>query len=74
MSIIRFSGNNVPIAEVARIMKKDPSYIRQGIQRNILPIGNAFKKEGSDEYDYYVSPKLLYEYTGFVCNEIVSSD
>ena len=30
-----------------------------------LPIGVAFKKEGVSKYDYYISSKLLYEYTGF---------
>lgn len=30
-----------------------------------LPIGTAFIKEGSSQYDFYISPKLLYEYTGF---------
>lgn len=34
--------------------------------KGILPIGVAFVKEGSSQYDFYISPKLFYEYTGYV--------
>ncbi len=67
--IIQFSGNNVPISEVAKIMKKDKQFVRIGIQEKWLPIGVAYKKEGSSEYSYYVSPKKLYEYTGYIYRE-----
>lgn len=61
-----FNGNNVPIKMVASVMKKDESFIRQALQRNLLPIGFAMQKENSTQYDYYVSPKLLYEYCGYI--------
>ena len=67
--IIQFSGNNVPISEVAKIMKKDKQFVRIGIQEKWLPIGVAYSKEGSSEYSYYVSPKKLYEYTGYIYKE-----
>ncbi len=44
-TIIEFSGGNVPIPEVAKIMKKDKQFIRIGIQENWLPIGVAYKKK-----------------------------
>ena len=47
-------------------MKKDKQFVRIGIQENWLPIEVAYKKEGSNEYSYYVSPKKLYEYTGSI--------
>ena len=40
-TIIEFSGGNVPIPEVAKIMKKDKQFVRIGIQENWLPIGVA---------------------------------
>ena len=43
--IIQFSGNNVPISEVAKIMKKDKQFVRIGIQEKWLPIGVAYKKK-----------------------------
>ena len=67
--IIQFSGNNVPISEVAKIMKKDKQFVRIGIQEKWLPIGVAYRKEGPSEYSYYVSPKKLYEYTGYIYTE-----
>lgn len=68
-NILVFSGENVPISEVAKIMKKDKQFIRIGIQEKWLPIGVAYKREGSNEYSYYVSPKKLYEYTGYIYRE-----
>lgn len=70
----KFSGRNVPVKEVARLMGKDQQFIRQGIIKGLLPIGTAFKKNTtndfntveSSQYDFYISPKLLWEYTGIL--------
>lgn len=71
-----FSGKNVPVKEVAKLMGKDQQFIRQGIIKGILPIGVAFKKtivdpkcnqeKESTQYDFYISPRLLWEYTGII--------
>ena len=74
-----FSGKNVPVKDVAKLMGKDQQFVRQGIINGSLPIGVAFKKtipqndegEGkeSTHYDFYISPKLLWEFTGIVYKE-----
>lgn len=74
--IPEFDGKNIPVKEVARLMGKDQQFIRQGIIRGILPIGIAFKKtiidakwnveKESTQYDFYISPRLLWEYTGII--------
>lgn len=71
-----FDGKNIPVKEVAKLMGKDQQFIRQGIIKGILPIGIAFKKtivdskwneeKESTQYDFYISPKLLWEYTGII--------
>lgn len=61
-----FNGANIPVAVAARIMKKDKQFVRQGIIQGLLDFGVAFKKEGSDQYDYYISPLKFWEATGFV--------
>lgn len=66
LEVPEFSGENVPISVVASVMKKDPQFVRQGIIQGRLTFGVAFKKEGSDQYDYYVSPLKLWQETGFV--------
>ncbi len=66
LEIPEFSGENVPIAVAARVMKKDQQFIRQGIILGILKFGVAFKKEGSSQYDYYISPLKFWEETGYV--------
>ena len=73
--IPEFDGKNVPVKEAAKLMGKDQQFIRQGIINGILPIGTAFKKEitesyfqkkESSQYDFYISPRLLWEYTGII--------
>ena len=54
------------VAVAARVMKKDQQFIRQGIILGFLKFGVAFKKEGSSQYDYYISPMKFWEETGFV--------
>lgn len=61
-----FSGENVPITVAAKVMRKDPQYIRQGLVQGILKFGYAFKMEGSNRYDYYISPRKFWEETGYV--------
>ena len=39
--------------------------VRQAMIEGLLPIGVAFRKKGSSQYDFYISPKLLYDFTGF---------
>ena len=64
--IPEFTGENIPVTVAAKIMKKDQQFIRQGMIRGLLPIGTVFKKEGSSQYDFYISPKLFWEYTGYI--------
>lgn len=66
--IPEFSGANIPVAVAARIMKKDKQFVRQGIIQGILDFGVAFKKDGSDQYDYYISPIKFWKETGFIYN------
>ena len=64
-AILRFSGKNIPVTAVAKIMGKDQQFVRQAMIEGLLPIGVAFRKKGSSQYYFYISPKLLYDFTGF---------
>lgn len=46
-----FDGRNIPVAEAAKIMGKDPQFIRLAMINKLLPIGLTYKKEGSTQYD-----------------------
>lgn len=54
---------NIKVAEAAKLMNVSEQYIRIGLQRKILPIGDAVQNPGG-KYTYYISPKLFEEYTG----------
>lgn len=72
-----FAVGSVPINVAARVYGKDATWVRAGIIAGWLPIGKAIRqgKEVTDLKDmdsrygrinYYISPKLLYEHTGYV--------
>lgn len=66
LNVPEFSGNNIPVKVAARILGKDPQFVRQGIVRKELDIGVAFKKDGSSMYSFYISPFKLWLLTGYV--------
>ena len=75
--MIEFAHGSVPVALAAKIYGKDPAWVRAGIISGWLPIGKATRGgkliTDVNEMDsrlgrinFYISPKLLYEDTGFL--------
>lgn len=74
---MQFATGSVPISVAAKVYGKDPSWIRAGIIAGWLPIGVA-TRDGSQvtsieqmdsrlgKINYYISPRKLYEETGFI--------
>lgn len=76
MEEIIFAGL-VPVVVAARVYGKDASWVRTGIISGWLPIGKATRngklvtniEEMNLRYgriNFYISPKLLYEETGYL--------
>lgn len=69
-----FAGGSVPVSVAAKAYGKDPSWVRAGIILGWLPIGIATKNgkpvtslsSGDGRTNYYISPKRLYEETGYL--------
>lgn len=72
-----FAKGSVPISVAAKIYGKDPCWIRSGIIEGWLPIGVATRKGKQvteikeidsklGRINFYISPKKLYEETGYV--------
>ena len=68
---------SVPVAVAARVYGKDSSWVRAGIISGWLPIGKATRKgklitsldQMNSKYgriNFYISPKLLEEETGYI--------
>lgn len=55
-------SKQISVKEAAKIMGKSEQFVRIGLQRGLLPFGNAIKM--SSIYTYYISPKLFEEYVG----------
>ena len=54
--------NRIKTTEAAQILGVSKEYVRLGMQKGILPIGTAIKM--SSIWTYYISPKLLEEFSG----------
>ena len=76
MDKARLGFGSVPVRIVAQVYGRDPSWVRAGIIAGWLPIGKATRngqpvtdlKQMNSKYgriNYYISPKLLYEQTGY---------
>ena len=69
-----FASGSVPVSVAAKVYGKDPSWVRAGIILGWLPIGIATKNGkpvtslscGDGRTNYYISPKRLYEETGYL--------
>ena len=77
MNEIIFAEGSVPVSVAARVFGKDASWVRAGIICGWLPIGKATRKgklvtnidDMNSKYgriNFYISPKKLYDDTGFV--------
>ena len=77
MDNITFADGSVPVIVAARVFGKDASWVRAGIIAGWLPIGKATRngklvtsiEEMNSKYgriNFYISPKLLWEETGFI--------
>lgn len=76
MDKARLKLGAVPVRVAAKAYGRDPAWVRAGIIAGWLPIGEATRngrrvtdlKEMSSKYgriNYYISPKLLFEQTGY---------
>lgn len=72
-----FPEGSVPVALVARIYGKDACWVRAGIIQGWLPIGKATRRgklvtsiseigSRKGRINFYISPMLLYQQTGYV--------
>ena len=77
MNEVIFGAGSVPVAVAAKVFGKDASWVRAGIVAGWLPIGKATRDgkvvssidEINSRYgriNFYISPKLLWEQTGYV--------
>ena len=67
---------SVPVSVVAKVYGKDPAWVRAGLITGYLPIGVATRngkqitdlseQHARSRINYYISPKLLYEATGYL--------
>ena len=77
MEEVTLADGSVPVMVAARVFGKDASWVRAGIIAGWLPIGKATRngqlvtniEDMNSKYgriNFYISPKLLWEETGFV--------
>lgn len=67
LAIPDFSGirGGVPVELAAKVLGKEVDYIKQGIREEWLPIGVYGIYTTNKGEEYYISPKLFWEFTGY---------
>ena len=53
----------ISVKEAARCMGKSDQFVRIGLQRGLLPFGNAVPGTGNN-WNYYINPTKFREYVG----------
>lgn len=64
MQVPEFKQGGVPVSVAAEVFGKSALWVREGIRNGRLPIGTI--TESDKRSNVYISPRLLWEYTGFV--------
>ena len=68
-AVPEFANKKIPTSLVAKIYGKSESWVRNGIIEGWLPIGHGTCSE--NRRNVYVSPKKLWEDTGYVWQGVV---
>lgn len=66
MAEIVFDTARVPVKVAANALGMDAQTVRILLQQGLVPWGMAYKRHGSRQYSYLISPKKFYEETGFL--------
>lgn len=62
----------ITIQVAAKLMGKSTLFVREGMKRGVLPIGEAMLMPGSTKWTFYISPSLLAEYIGAELSEVLA--
>lgn len=80
-----FPEGSVPVSVAAKVYGKDATWVRAGLITGYLPIGTVTRngrqvtkiEDMNSKYgriNYYISPKLLYEATGYLYKKGVENE
>ena len=67
-----FGMGGVPVRVAAKVLGRSEIWVRNGIRTGLLPIGVVTSSEQQLNASVYISPKLLWEFTGYVYNPELS--
>lgn len=63
---MEFRKANMPVAVAAKALGTDAQTVRILCQNNLVNWGAAYKRPGSRNYSYLISPLKFYQETGFL--------
>lgn len=64
----------ITVQVAAQLMGKSTLFVREGMRRGVLPIGEAFQLPGSSKWTFYISPPLLANYIGVPLEVVLNAD
>lgn len=54
----------ISISQAAKLIGKSELFVREGMRRELLPIGTAMQMPGSTKWTFVISPSMLAAYLG----------
>ncbi len=57
----------------ARLMGKSDLFVREGMRRGLLPIGEAMNLSGGNRWSFFISPPLLAQYLGVELEVVINA-
>ena len=67
----KMQKGRVSVKRAAELLGMSGYSVQGALTHNALPIGGAWKNEGSTCYTYHISPKLLADYLGITVEEVM---
>lgn len=68
------TNRRITVEHAAKLMRVSPRFIREMMREGRLPIGEAYQREGNQNWTFYISPSLLAEHLGVPVSALYDID
>ena len=67
-------NRRITVEQAAKLMGASPRYVREMMREGRLDIGEAYQRDGNQNWTFYISPSLLAEHLGVPVSALYDFD
>ena len=71
---MKTTSGRVSVKRAAELLNMSIISVQGALIHEALPIGGAWKNNGSSTYTYHISPKKLSDYLGIPVDQVIDGD